>query len=82
MPLDPEMVAAMEQDRAALLEYLPPLVWGLYQRYRTEGFEHDQALELVANCQTAVIQMKREVIPCLCVDDFDENGEPKEDDDE
>ena len=79
MAIDPETSAAIDQDRANLFEYLPPLVWGLYQLYRAQGFEHDQAMRLVSDCQTAVIQMPTEIVPgAETVDDEeddDDNGE-------
>lgn len=39
--------ARLEQSRAALVESLPPLWWGLYERCVALGFEPAQAMQLV-----------------------------------
>jgi hypothetical protein len=37
----------MDQSSAFMIDHLPPLWYGLYKKCRTEGFDREQAMELV-----------------------------------
>jgi hypothetical protein len=37
----------LEQASAAMAEYLPPLLWRLFCRLQSEGFDKEQAFKLV-----------------------------------
>lgn len=45
--LDPLKSHVMEQGRATLIEVLPPLWYGLYSECIVQGFQPEQAMDLV-----------------------------------
>jgi len=44
--LDPKQIAAAEQSQAALVELLPPALWGFYSGCKANGFTEEQSMEL------------------------------------
>lgn len=47
MVLDDEMRSELEQAQAVLTETLPPLLWGMYEALKKQGFTESQAMDLV-----------------------------------
>lgn len=45
--LDQKMAAMIEQGRATMIEYMPPLWRGLYEASIREGFSQSESLELL-----------------------------------
>lgn len=56
--LDPKMRADLDQAQAALVESVPPMLWGLFLEYRRVGFTEAQAMDLV---KTQLAAMSRPV---------------------
>lgn len=53
--LDPKKIAQLDQERASLVEMLPPLWWELYQANIAQGFTPEEAMHLVCLYTAALL---------------------------
>jgi len=45
--LDPKQISEFDQSAVFLSESLPPLLWKLFENSKNEGFNDNQAMEIV-----------------------------------